>query len=156
MDPQIQHNLDQLNLSLPKVSAPNYAYHAVEITGKLGYVAGQIPKIDGELQYRGPVQEEDDLSTAVEAAQVAAANILAQIEASIGLERLDKILKINVYVASSPGFYRQPIVADGASNFLRNALGEERAGHARTALAVPQLPQNATVEIDAVFSIKHD
>src|SRR5690606_13951839 len=117
MESQVQRNLDALNISLPKVGSPNYAYPAGDVIGKIGFVAGQIPEVDGVLQYHGAVSEEDDLSQATEAAQVAAANILAQIEAAIGLERLDKILKINVYVASNPGFYRQPIVAEGASKF---------------------------------------
>ena len=68
------------------------------------------------------------------------------------LDKLKRVLRMNVYVQSANGFTQQSEVADGASNLLRKILGE--AGlHTRTSVGVFQLPKNAAVEIDMVIAL---
>jgi enamine deaminase RidA (YjgF/YER057c/UK114 family) len=78
---------------------------------------------------------------------------LAQAKAALGdLEKIKRIVKITVFVASSPDFTEQHLVANGASDFLAAALGE-RGKHARSAVGTASLPLNAAVEIEAIIEV---
>lgn len=153
MSHEIIDNLATLGLSLPLAAAPNYAYTAVVQTGNLVYVSGQIPKLDGKLVSIGQVGNELTVEEGAQAAQLAALNVLAQLEAAVGLDRVTRVVKLNGYVSSAPGFYSQPSVIDGASTLFKNAFGSPIGDHARTALAAPQLPQNASVELEVIFEV---
>ena len=87
------------------------------------------------------------------AARLCAVNILAQAKAALDgdLERIRQILRITGFVASSPHFTDQHLVANGASDFLAEALGE-RGRHARAAVGVAALPLDAAVEVDAIVA----
>ena len=96
-----------------------------------------------------------DLDTAAgkEAAKFCAINILAQAKAALGdLEKIRRLVKITVFVASTPDFTEQHLVANGASDFLVAVLGE-RGKHARSAVGMASLPLNAAVEIEAIIEI---
>lgn len=149
----ITDRIATLGHKLPHAAAPNYAYTAVVKTGRLLYVSGQIPKHDGTVAFVGRVGDEVSLDDGVRAAELAALNVLAQVEAHVGLDHVTRVVKLNGYVASAPGFYSQPAVIDGASNLLRDVFGSPVGDHARTALAAPQLPQNATVELEVIFEV---
>ncbi|RUW69731.1 RidA family protein, partial [Mesorhizobium sp. M2A.F.Ca.ET.067.02.1.1] len=87
-------------------------------------------------------------------AKFCAINILAQAKAALGdLERIRRVVKITVFVASAPDFVEQHLVANGASDFLVAALGE-RGKHARSAVGTATLPLNAAVEIEAIFEVE--
>ena len=98
----------------------------------------------------------DDLAVEAgqSAAQLCGLMLLAQIKKALGdLERVERIVKLGVFVTSTPDFTRQPEVANGASELMLLAFGE--AGrHARSAVGVPALPRGAAVEIDAVVAVK--
>ena len=88
-----------------------------------------------------------------EAAKLCAINILAQAKAALGdLEKIARVVKITVFVASTPDFTEQHLVANGASDFLVAALGE-RGKHARAAVGMASLPLNAAVEIEAIIEV---
>ncbi|WP_243463302.1 RidA family protein, partial [Brucella suis] len=80
-------------------------------------------------------------------------NVLAQAKAALGeLDRIKRIVKITVFVASAPGFVEQHLVANGASDLLVAVLGD--AGkHARSAVGVASLPLNAPVEVEAIIEV---
>ena len=121
--------------------------------GNVLYISGQLPfSSDGALS-KGYVGS--DVST-VEGAQIArlcARNILGQIEAAAGsLAKVDRILRITVFVASAPGFNQQSQVANGASDLMVEVFGE--AGrHARSAIGVAELPQGVPVEVEAIVRL---
>ena len=90
---------------------------------------------------------------AAKAAKLCAINILAQAKAALGdLEKIARVVKITVFVASTPDFTEQHLVANGASDFLAAALGE-RGKHARAAVGMASLPLNAAVEVEAIIEI---
>jgi enamine deaminase RidA (YjgF/YER057c/UK114 family) len=94
------------------------------------------------------------LPEAQRAAELCAINILAQAKAALSgdLSRISRVVKLNGFVASAPGFVEQHLVINGASNLIANVLGE--AGkHARAAVGMASLPLNAAVEIDAILEI---
>ena len=153
MPSRIARAIAEMGHALPEAAAPRYAYTGAVRTGELLFVSGQIPKRDGRVASIGCVGAELSVEDGVRAAELAALNLLAQVEKAVSLDRVVRVVKLNGYVASAPGFFAQPTVVDGASRLLRAAFGSPAGDHARTALAVPQLPQNASVELDAVLEV---
>lgn len=150
---EVHERLAALGVDLPKPADASYTYDTVVEWGDIAFVSGQIPKLDGAVAFRGVVGEDRTIDDGIAAAQLCAANAIAQLDRAVGLERVARVLKVNGYVASAPGFAQHPSVIEGASKFLVAALGE--AGrHARTALGVPRLPADALVEIELVVGLR--
>lgn len=145
--------LEQMGIALPAQSAPKAMYIPVRQTGNLLYVSGQIPMVGDKLLFTGKVGGERTLGEGQEAARVCAVNILAALKTYLGdLDRIKCVIKLQAFVSSTIGFDQQHIVINAASQLLYDVLGE--AGrHARTAVAVNQLPLDATVEIEAIVEI---
>lgn len=149
--PTIEENLARLGVTLPVAAAPAANYAPFAQSGALLFTAGQLPLQDGKLSAAGLLGR--DLSTAQgrEAAKWCAVNILAQAKAALGdLERIARIVKITVFVASTADFTEQHLVANGASDLLAEALGA-KGKHARSAVGVASLPLNAPVEVEAII-----
>lgn len=154
MTAAIDAKLAELGLSLPEAAAPVAAYvPAVELGGLL-HLSGQLPFKDGALM-TGRLGEDRDLDFGQEAAQRCGLMIVAQIKKALDgdLSRVERIVKLGVFVNSSANFTDQPKVANGASELMQALFGE--AGkHARSAVGVPVLPLNAAVEIDAIVAVR--
>jgi len=149
----IDMRLAELGITLPEPAAPVAAYvPAVEVNGIL-HVSGQLPFRDGQLM-TGRCGEDQDEDYAQQAAERCGVMLLAQIKKALGsLDRVERIVKLGVFVSSTPHFSAQPKIANGASELMQAVFGE--AGkHARSAVGVPMLPLNAIVEVDAVVAIK--
>ena len=154
MPASVSDRLADLGIALPQPAAPVAAYvPAVEANGLL-HISGQLPfRADGSL-ITGRLGEDVDLDQGRAAAERCGVMLLAQIDAALGsLDRVGRIVRLGVFVASDPNFTEQPKVANGASELMEKVFGE--AGrHARSAVGVPVLPLGAAVEIDAVVQIK--
>jgi enamine deaminase RidA (YjgF/YER057c/UK114 family) len=151
----IAQRLVELGISLPEPAAPVAAYvPAVRVADQL-YVSGQVSFEDGQL-LTGRLGEDRDLAFGVRAARACGLMLLAQMhEALGGLDRVERIVKLGVFVCSADGFTDQPKVANGASELMEQVFGE--AGrHARSAVGVPVLPLGAAVEIDAIVAVRPD
>ncbi|UAK23542.1 RidA family protein [Sphingomonas nostoxanthinifaciens] len=148
----IDARLAELNIELPEAAAPVAAYvPAVEVGGLL-HISGQLPFKDGQLML-GRCGEDAEEAFANEAAERCAVMLLAQIKAALGsLDRVARIVKLGVFVSSTPAFIAQPKVANGASELMVKVFGD--AGkHARSAVGVAVLPLGAVVEVDAIVAI---
>ena len=121
---------------LPAAAAPAANYVPYARTGSLLFTAGQLPLKDGKLAFTGLLGRDLDTAAGKEAAKYCAVNVLAQAKAALGsLEKIGRIVKITVFVASAPDFTEQHLVANGASDLFAAALGE--AGkHARSAVGM--------------------
>ena len=154
MTDSISARLDQLGITLPTPAAPVAAYvPAVEASGLL-HISGQLPfRPDGAL-IAGRLGEDVDLDQGREAAERCGIMLLAQMQAALGsLDRVERVVRLGVFVSSAATFTDQPKVANGASELMEKVFGE--AGrHARSAVGVPVLPLGAAVEIDAVVAVK--
>ncbi|MEW9835786.1 RidA family protein [Mesorhizobium marinum] len=151
MGETIEKRLSTLGVTLPAAAAPAANYVPFMMTGNLLFTAGQLPLKDGKLEASGLLGRDLDTAAGAEAARLCAINVLAQAKAALGdLERIARIVKITVFVASAPGFTEQHLVANGASNFLADAFGES-GKHARSAVGTASLPLNAAVEVEAVI-----
>ncbi len=145
--------LTSLGLTLPKLGAPAYAYEATTRHADLLFVSGQISRNDDGTIFSGTIEPDDAPEVGWTAARLAALNLLTRIDQAVGLEHVQRILKLNVWIASSDSFTDQPSVAEGASQLLVDVLGTAGA-HARTALPVHVLPKGALVELDAIVAVK--
>ncbi|GIU99841.1 MAG: hypothetical protein KatS3mg014_1457 [Actinomycetota bacterium] len=147
----IEERLAELGIELPPAPAPVAAYVPVRLAPGLAFVAGQIP--DGGKLYPGHLGAEVTVEQGREAARRCALQALSALRAALGsLDRVEGILKVDVFVASAPGFTEQPQVANGASDVLVEIFGE--AGqHARAAVGVAELPLGASVEVALVAQI---
>ncbi len=148
-----EQRLSALGIELPKAAAPAANYVPFMRTGNLLFTAGQLPLNAGHLIATGLLGQDLDATKGQEAARQCAINILAQAKAALGdLENIAKIVKITVFVASTPDFTTHHLVANGASDLLVAVLGD-RGKHARSAVGVASLPLNAPVEIEAIIEV---
>ena len=144
--------LAELGLELPAAAVPSFDYVPVTREGRVLYVAGQLPKEDGEVRITGRCGQDVDLDTARRAAEICTLQGLAcAAEAVGGIDHVAGVLRVTGFVASTPDFHDQPKVLDAASRLLREVFGE--AGrHARSAVGVAALPRRAPVEIEFVLT----
>lgn len=154
MTDTIDGRLAAMAITLPEAAAPAANYVPYVISGNLLYLSGQLPIEGGKIAVTGLVGSDVTLADAQRAAELCAINILAQAKSALSgdLARIVRVIKLNGFVASAPGFVEQHLVINGASNLIAGVLGE--AGkHARAAVGMAALPLNAAVEIDAILEI---
>ena len=152
MTDRIDRKLSALGLALPAPAAPVATYLPAVESGGVLYLSGQLPFKDGALM-TGRLGENVDLAFGQEAAQRCALMLVAQMKAALGgLHRVERILKLGVFVNSAGDFTDQAKVANGASDLMVELFGES-GRHARSAVGVPVLPLGVAVEIDAIVQI---
>ncbi|TWD57949.1 enamine deaminase RidA (YjgF/YER057c/UK114 family) [Agrobacterium vitis] len=154
MSETIDSRLATLGITLPVAATPAANYVSFVISGNLLYLSGQLPMENGKIAVTGLLGADVELADGQRAAELCAINILAQAKAALDgdLSRIVKVVKLNGFIASAPGFTDQHLVMNGASNLIANVLGE--AGkHARAAVGMAALPLNAAVEVDAIMEI---
>ena len=147
----VAQRLAELGLELPPVAKPVAAYVPAVVTGNLVYTAGQLPFVGGELPVTGKLGAGIDPAEGPALARICALNALAAADAAIGsLDRVTRVVKAVVFVASDPSFTGQPAVANGASELLGDVFGDDGA-HARSAVGVSVLPLDAPVEVELIL-----
>lgn len=139
--------------AIPVAAAPIAAYVPTVQVGNLLHISGQVSFKDGAI-VTGRVGESLDVEGGKAAAELCGLMLIAQMKAALGdLSRVERIVKLGVFVTSTPDFTDQPLVANGASELMLLAFGD--AGrHARSAVGVPALPRGAAVEVDAVIAVR--
>ena len=150
----IDNRLAELGIALPEAAAPVASYVPyVEVNGLL-HVSGQISFAEDGSLITGRLGENLDLEAGQAAARRCGIMLLAQLRNALGsLDRVERIVKLGVFVNSAGSFTDQPKVANGASELMQDVFGE--AGrHARSAVGVPVLPLGVAVEVDAVVKIR--
>lgn len=148
--------LAALGLELPPVAAPVAAYVPAVRVGDTVWTSGQLPFVQGKLLATGKVgdgiRSEIDADGAYNLARVAALNALAAVaEQAGGLDAVTRIIKVVVFVASTPDFTGQPAVANGASELFGQVFG---SAHARSAVGVVVLPLDSPVEVEVVAEVR--
>jgi len=153
MTDRIDRKLEEMGLSLPSPAAPVASYVPTVDANGLLHISGQLPFKDGKV-VTGRLGDGIDKVAGQEAAELCGLMLVAQIKAALGgdLSRVERIVKLGVFVNSAPDFTDQPEVANGASN-LMEALFWEAGKHARSAVGVAALPRGAAVEVDAVVKL---
>ena len=146
--------LAELGIAIPEVVPPLAAYQPAARTGNLVFTAGQLPARDGEMLAVGKLGADVTEEQGYDCARQCALNALAAIRAEVGsLDDIVRVVKVVVFVASTPDFTGQPKVANGASELLGEVFGD--AGkHARSAVGVSALPLDVPVEVELVVEIR--
>ena len=153
MTSRIHARLAELGLTLPEAAAPVASYIPAVEAGGLLHISGQVSQENGQL-ITGRLGDDLELEDGIRAARACGIMLLAQIDKAVGLDRVDRIVKLGVFVNSAGSFTDQPKVANGASELMQEVFGE--AGrHARSAVGVPTLPLGVAVEVDAVVAVSH-
>ncbi len=154
MTNQIDQRITSLGITLPNASTPAANYVPYVISGKTVYISGQIPVLNGDIKFIGTVGKNVSVDEAVDAAQLCALNIIAQLkEACEGdLLKVKRCIKLGGFVACTPDFTDQPKVINGASDMIASVF-EEKGTHARFAVGAPSLPRGVAVEVDAIFEL---
>ena len=153
MTDTILEKMKTLGLELPAVPAPIAAYVNCVRTGNLLFLSGGLP-IDGDTKILGKVPSDVSIEDGQRAARICILNRLAVIRNEIGsLDKVKRIVTLNGFVSSEPDFYGHPQVINGASELLVEIFGD-KGKHSRTALGVPALPLNCTVEINLVVEVE--
>jgi len=152
MTDRIDRKLEELGLTLPQAAAPVASYVPTVLANGMLHISGQLPFKDGQL-VTGRVGDGVSLDDAQDAAKLCALMLVAQMKAALGtLARVERIVKLGVFVNSTGDFTDQAKVANGASD-LMVALFGDAGKHARAAVGVPVLPLGAAVEIDAIVQV---
>lgn len=146
---QIEIILDTLGIVLPEDITPKGNYALVKEAGNLYYLSGCGPFLRGEMQYLGKVGADLTIEEAYQAARLTAINIMGIIKSRVAPLSEVRIIKMLAFVASAADFYDQAAVVDGATDLLFQIMGED-ALPARSAVAVPQLPFNSSIEIEVI------
>jgi enamine deaminase RidA (YjgF/YER057c/UK114 family) len=149
----VKDRLTELGIELPVVAVAAGSYLPTVQTGNLLFTAGQLPFVDGRLPATGRVGAEVSPEDAKTYARLAGLNLLAAVDAAVGLDNVERVVKVVGFVASAEGFTGQPGVINGVSDLLADVFGE--AGrHARSAVGVAELPLGAPVEVEAIIQVR--
>ena len=141
--------LTSLKLELPNAPDPVANYINVKQIGSQIIVSGQLSTKNGVL-IKGQMGDGTTIEDGYEAAKSATLNIFAQLQkAGINLDKIECV-RLGVFVASAPNFFDHPKIANGASDFMIEMLGE-KGKHTRAAVGVAALPLGALVEIESIF-----
>lgn len=146
--------LARLGVELPEPAQPAFNYVPAVVYASQILVSGQLPKEEGEVQVHGRLEDDLDQEQGRNAARVCVLQGLSVAAAAAGgLDRIERVLRVTGYVASSQDFYEQPRVIDAASDLLGEVFGE-CGRHVRSAVGVAALPRNAPVEIEFIFTLR--
>ncbi len=150
----IEERIIELGFSVPDAPKPLAAYIPSLVVNNLVMTAGQLPIVKGELKYKGKLGKDLTEEDGQKAAEVCLLNCLSVIKSVVGsLDKVERILKLTVFVNSADDFTAQPKVANGASELCVKIFGEE-GKHVRSAVGVNQLPLGAPVEIEMIAQVK--
>ena len=148
-----ERRLDQLGINLPDPPQPFGTYAEAVQTGNLLFLSGMLPTEGRTAKFDGRVGAELDLETGRQAAHLAALNGLAVARQHLGsLDKVMRIVRLGVSVATSGDVREHPNVADGASNLLQDVFGKDR-NPSRLIIGVASLPLGVPVALELIFEV---
>ena len=148
-----EQRLTQLGIKLPEPPEPFGIYAEAVQTGKLLFLTGMLPTVGREAKFVGRIGAELDVKTGHRAAYLAALNALAVAREYLGsLDKVTRIVRLGVAVATSGDVRDQPKVADGASELLQDVFGKDK-NPCRLVYGVASLPLGTPVELEVIFEV---
>jgi enamine deaminase RidA (YjgF/YER057c/UK114 family) len=148
-----EQRLRQLGIKLPTPPEPFGIYAEAVQTGNLFFLTGMLPTVGREAKFIGRVGEDLDVPTGREAAYLAALNALAVARQHLGsLDKVMRIVRLGVLVATSGDVREQPIIADGASELLQDVFGKDK-NPSRLVYGVASLPLGVPVELELILEV---
>jgi len=148
-----EQRLKELGVKLPPPPEPFGAYVETVQTGNLLFLSGMLPTEGHGPKFIGRVGAELDVETARKAAHLAALNALAVARQHLGsLDRVTRIVRLGVSVATSGDVRDQPKIADAASELLQDVFGKDKSP-CRLVYGVASLPLGTPVELEIIFEV---
>lgn len=149
-----ERRLVELGIELTPAPTPIGAYAETVQTGTLLYLSGVLPVLGHELKFVGRLGREYDVEEGREAARLATLNVLSAARSHLGsLDKVTKVVKLTVYMATEENFFASPKVADAASELLRDVFGPDKLP-VRMVLGVASLPLGAPVAVEVLFEVE--
>src|ERR1700704_2787186 len=149
-----ERRLKRLGIKLPEPPEPFGTYVEAVQTGKLLFLSGMLPTEGREAKFIGRVGAELDVEAGRKAARLAALNVLAVARQHLGsLDKVSRVVRLGVSVATSGDVRDQPKVADAASDLLQDVFGKDKRP-CRLVYGVASLPLGAAVELEVIFEVE--
>ena len=150
-----EERLRELGIKLPAPPEPFGTYAEAVQTGNLLFLTGMLPTEGRVAKFVGRVGAELDVEGGRQAAYLAALNVLAVTRKHLGsLDKVTRIVRLGVSVATSGDVRDHPKVADGASELLQSVFGKEK-NPCRLVYGVASLPLGTPVELEVIFEVSH-
>jgi enamine deaminase RidA (YjgF/YER057c/UK114 family) len=148
-----EQQLTELGIQLPAPPEPFGTYVEAVQTGNLLFLTGMLPTEGRGAKFIGRVGAELDVEAGSKAAHLAALNVLAVTRQHLGsLDKVARIVRLGVYVATSGDVRDQPKIADAASELLQDVFGKDK-NPCRLVFGVASLPLGAPVELEVIFEV---
>ena len=148
-----EQRLKELHIDLPAPPEPFGTYVEAVQAGKLLFLSGMLPTEGRSARFTGRVGAELNLEVARQAAYLAALNGLAVARRHLGsLDKVKRVVRLGVMVATSGDVRDQPKVADAASELLENVFGKDK-NPSRLVYGVASLPLGTPVELEVIFEV---
>jgi enamine deaminase RidA (YjgF/YER057c/UK114 family) len=145
--------LQELGIQLPAAPTPFGSYVEALQTGNLLFLSGMLPVVDHKPKYLGRLGKELDTEAGRDAAYTAALSALAAARQYLcSLDRVTRVVRLGVFMATSGDFFDQPRVADGASDLFRDIFGNEKTA-VRLVIGVASLPLGMPIELEVIFEV---
>src|SRR5580693_5607573 len=145
--------LQELGIQLPAPSTPFGPYVEAVQTSNLLFFSGMLPVVDHKPKYVGRLGKELDVEAGRDAAYTAALGVLAAAKKHLGsLDRVTRVVRLGVFIATSGDFFDQPKVADAVSELFRDIFGSEKLP-VRLVIGVASLPLGMPIELDVIFEV---
>jgi enamine deaminase RidA (YjgF/YER057c/UK114 family) len=148
-----EQRLQELGIELPAAPSPFGSYVETVQTGNLLFFSGMLPVVDHKPKYVGRLGKELDAEMGRDAVRTAALSVLAAAKKHLGtLDRVTRVVRLGVFMATSGDFFDQPRVADGASDLFRDLFGADKLP-VRLVIGVASLPLGMPVELEVIFEV---
>ena len=148
-----ERRLQDLGIQLPPTPTPLGSYVETVQTGNLLFFSGMLPIVDHKPKFIGRLGKELDAEAGREAVYIAALNVLAAAKEHLGsLDRVTRVVRLGVFIATSGDFFDQPRIADAASDLFRDVFGIEKTS-VRQVIGIASLPLGVPVELDVIFEV---
>jgi len=148
-----ERRLQELGIHLPAAPAPFGSYVETVQTGNLLFLSGMLPVVDHKPKYLGRLGKEVDSEMGRDAVRTAALSALAAVRKHLGsLDRVRRVVRLGVFLATSGDFFDQPRVADAASDLFRDVFGSDKMA-VRLVIGVASLPLGMPVELEVIFEV---
>jgi enamine deaminase RidA (YjgF/YER057c/UK114 family) len=148
-----ERRLRELGIQLPAAPTPFGPYVEAAQSGNLLFLSGMLPVVDHKPKYLGRLGKELDTETGRDAAYTAALGALAAVREYLGsLDRVSRVVRLGVFLATSGDFFEQPKVADAVSDLFSDIFGNDKMG-VRLVIGVASLPLGMPVELEVIFEV---
>jgi len=145
--------LQDLGIQLPAPPTPFGTYVETVQTGSLLFFSGMLPVVDHKPKYIGRVGKELDTEAGRDAAYTAALGVLAAAKQHLGsLDRVTRVVRLGVFIATSEDYVEHPRVADAVSDLFRDIFGIEKTS-VRVIVGAASLPLGVPIELDVIFEV---